>query len=347
LPPRHAEENMQKLSSLLITAVISVSIITLTHESLAETSAAPSKMGTRLITLGTSAGPIPRAHRAQSSNLLTVNGVHYIVDAGDGVARRLAKARIDIRDLGTVFLTHHHDDHTAGLGWLMSAWDQNRTKPINVYGPPETEALVRAAVQYFNISAEIRIADGGVSVPISQVFVGHDVGTGVIYQDANIKVTAAGNTHFAFHKGPAAGKFKSYSYRFETPDSVIVFMGDSGPSDAVTELAKGADLLVTQTSSFEERMKMMIENGRWQAMTPAEQERIRQQATRNITLEQIGEMATRANVKTVVLSHLSARADGSDDYAPWASEVKKHFSGEVFVAKDLMEFQPVQKKKEN
>ena len=39
-----------------------------------------------------------------------------------------------------------------------------------------------------------------------------------------------------------------------------------------------------------------------------------------------------------VLSHLSARADGSDDYTLWAAEVKKYFSGRVLVAKDLMEF---------
>ena len=55
---------------------------------------------TRLITLGTSGGPPPRAHRAQSSNLLTVNGTHYVVDAGDGVARRLAKAGITFERSG-------------------------------------------------------------------------------------------------------------------------------------------------------------------------------------------------------------------------------------------------------
>ena len=48
-------------------------------------------------------------------------------------------------------------------------------------------------------------------------------------------------------------------------------------------------------------------------------------------------MATRASVKTVVLSHLTQRV-GTDDYAPWAEEVKRQFSGEVLVAKDLMEF---------
>jgi ribonuclease BN (tRNA processing enzyme) len=293
---------------------------------------------TRLITLGTSGGPPPRAHRAQSSHLLTVNGTHYVVDAGDGVARRIAKAGVNVREIGTVFITHHHDDHTAGLGTLLSvAWDQNRTKPINVYGPPRTEALVKAAVQYYTVSAEIRIADGGRSIPIAEVFFGHDVGTGVIYEDVNIKVIAVQNSHFAFHEGPAAGKHMSYAYRFETPDRVIVFTGDTGASDAVTALANDADLLVTETSSCQSRMQEMADDGRWQAMSPAEQAGITRQMTQgHMTLDEIGKMAASAKVKTVVLSHLTHKRDG--DYAPWAEEVKKHFSGQVIFAKDLMEF---------
>jgi ribonuclease BN (tRNA processing enzyme) len=295
-----------------------------------------SKADTRLITLGTGGGPVPRAHQAQSSNLLTVNGVHYLIDAGDGVARRLAKARIDLREIGTIFVTHHHDDHTGGLGLLMSAvWDQGRTKPINVYGPSPTRAFVKAVVQLFSISAEIRIADGGLSVPIEQVLFGHDVGTGMIYQDANIKVTAVENSHYQFHTGINAGKYKSYGYRIEAPDRVIVFTGDTGPSDAVTELAKGADLLVTTTSSFKDRMQTLTESGRWQAMTAAEQAGILAQEKRNISLEDIGKMATRANAKTVVLSHSNMRGNNNES---WAAEVKEHFSGRVIVAKDLMEF---------
>ena len=297
------------------------------------------KLPSRLITLGTAAGPSLRPDRAQSSNLLTVNGTHYVVDAGDGVARRIAQAGVDVREIGTIFITHHHDDHTAGLGTLMSlAWDRQRTKPIHVYGPPRTEELVKAAVQYFAISAEIRIADGGRTIPIAELFFGHDVGTGVLYQDENIKVTAVENSHFAFHKGPAAGKHKSYSYRFVTPGRVIVFTGDTGPSDAVTELAIGADLLVTETSSCEDRKQMMINDGRWQAMTCAEQEGIMRQATQgHMSLDDIATMAKRGDVKTVVLSHLTQRF-GADDYTPWAEEVKQYFSGQVLVANDLMEF---------
>ena len=84
------EGSTQKQSSLLLTTLIGIGIgiVALAHASMAQTSAAPAKAGTRLITLGTAAGASPRAHRAQSSNLLIVNGALYVIDAGDSVARR-------------------------------------------------------------------------------------------------------------------------------------------------------------------------------------------------------------------------------------------------------------------
>jgi ribonuclease BN (tRNA processing enzyme) len=332
---------MKQLSSLLFASIIAVNFVALTNAGIAQTSETSSpKTGTRLVTLGTQSGPTPRAHRAQSSNLLIVNGVFYLVDAGDGVARRLATDGINIRDIGTIFITHHHDDHTAGLGTLMSvAWNNQRTKAMNVYGPPRTEDLVKAVLRYLSFSAEIRLADGdgGRTVPIDQIVYGHDVGTGVIYQDANVKVTAVENSHFAFHRGPAAGKYKSYSYRFEMPDRVIVFTGDTGASDAVSELAKGADLLVTETVSVQDRIQLMINDGRWQSMTQDDQAGFMRQATQgHMTPEIIGKMATRANVKTVLLTHLTLKLD--NDYTPVVNEVKSYFSGQVLVAKDLMEF---------
>jgi len=306
----------------------------------AQTGLTPPKAVTRLITLGTAGGPNPRPGRAQFSNLLTVNGVHYVIDAGDGVARRLAKAGINARDIDIIFITHGHDDHTAGLATLMSvAWDQNRTTPINVYGPPGTGELVKAAMQYLNQNAEIRISDGGRTVPVDKVFFGHDAGVGMLYQDANIKVTAVENTHYNFPRSsPAYGKYKSYAYRFETPDRVVVFTGDTGPSDSVTELARGADILVSEVTSVEDAKEGQIKTGRWQAMTAAEQANfIRHMIEEHLTPEQIGIMATRAGVKTVILSHLTLRPAG-DDYTSWGDEVKKHFEGQVLIAKDLMEF---------
>jgi ribonuclease BN (tRNA processing enzyme) len=222
---------------------------------------------------------------------------------------------------------------------LSAEWTALRTAPIHVYGPPGTEALIKATIGYFGLDAEIRISDGSRTVPLDKVFFGHDVGTGVVYQDANIKVTAVENTHFHHHPGsPAYGRHKSYSYRFETPDRVIVFTGDTGPSDAVAALAKDADILVTEVVSVDDVKEFAVRQGRWQAMTAREQtEYIRHMEEEHLTPQQIGAMAARAGVKTVILSHLTPRP-GSDDYTPWADAVRQQFSGKVLVAKDLMEF---------
>ncbi len=56
---------------------------------------------TPVITLGTVAGPPPRPNRAQSSNLLIVDGRRYVIDAGDGVTRRITQAGFNVRDVGT------------------------------------------------------------------------------------------------------------------------------------------------------------------------------------------------------------------------------------------------------
>jgi ribonuclease BN (tRNA processing enzyme) len=118
---------------------------------------------------------------------------------------------------------------------------------------------------------------------------------------------------------------------------VIVFTGDTGPSEALVGLAKGADLLVSEANSIEQRMQDLIRSGQWQVMTPEEQVRIKgQMAEGHLSTEDVGKMAARAGVKTVVLTHLTWKAD--DDYSTWADEVKKHFSGPVLIAKDLKEF---------
>ena len=111
---------------------------------------AATRAGTRLITLGTRVGPDPVAHQAQSSNLLIVNGALYLIDAGDGTLRRLAKAGIKFNEIGVIFITHPHSDHIAGLGPLMAIERHDgRTDPINVYGPHGVETIVAGIIQYF------------------------------------------------------------------------------------------------------------------------------------------------------------------------------------------------------
>src|SRR5262249_21713301 len=104
--------------------------------------------GTQLITLGTAGGPLPRGDRAQSSNLLVVNGALYLIDAGGSVTSRVVQSGHDFRKIGKIFITHPHSDHTAGLATLMvSQWEYQRAEPTDIYGGG-VEALVKGALVY-------------------------------------------------------------------------------------------------------------------------------------------------------------------------------------------------------
>jgi ribonuclease BN (tRNA processing enzyme) len=265
-----------------------------------------------------------------------------VIDAGDGVTRRLTRLGTNFRNIANIFITHPHSDHTSGLGALMTVvYDARRTDLVNIYGPPGTAASVQGLLQFLTVSSEIRISDGNLSVPASKVFSGHDTGVGMIFQDENVKVTAVENSHFHFPPGsPGYGKYKSYSYRFDAADRSVVFTGDTGPSDAVAELAKGADLLISEvTVSPDEYRERQISLGRWQLMTPEQQANfMRHQREEHLFPDELGKLAARAGVKTVVLTHITATGNPNDDYLRLAEEVKKHFSGQVLIAKDLMEF---------
>ena len=309
------------------------------HGAAAQAGATPAALSTRLITLGTRGGPLPTRDRAQSSNLLVVNGALYLIDAGDGATRRIVQSGNDFRKVGKIFITHPHSDHTAGLATLMaSQWEFQRAEPTDIYGGG-VEALVKGALAYLTPNAEIRWAEGK-QRPMEATFHGHDVAAGVIFKDANITVTAAENTHFHFEPGtPPYGKYKSFSYRVETPGRVFLFTGDTGPSDAVEALAKGADVLVTEVTSVDDGIDLFRRTGAWQAKTADEQTGwVRHMKEEHMSPKQVGELAAKAGVKTIVMTHLGPSVRPDDDYQRYVDEAKTAFSGQIVVAKDLMEF---------
>jgi ribonuclease BN (tRNA processing enzyme) len=59
----------------------------------------------------------------------------------------------------------------------------------------------------------------------------------------------------------------------------------------------------------------------------------------HLSTDDVGKLAAAAHVKAVVLMHLTSLPEG-DDYSSWAEQVKKHYGGQVTIAKDLMSFTP-------
>jgi ribonuclease BN (tRNA processing enzyme) len=296
-------------------------------------------VGTRVVTLGTAGGPLPRKDRAQSSNLLQVDGALYLIDAGDGVTRRIVQAGYEFGQIGKVFITHLHGDHTAGLASLLvSRWEFQPRDPVDVYGSGVDE-LVQGAIAFLTPNAEIRWAQGK-RVPMSQTFRSHEVVPGVVYQDDKVKVIAVENSHFHFPPGSRPdGKYRSYSYRFETPDRVVVFTGDTGPSDALTELVKNADVLVTEVMMASDVIELFKRDGLWQVRTPEEQQGfVHMMEGEHITPRGVGEMAAKAGVKSIVMTHLGPTIDPKDSYQRYIDGAREFYAGPITIAKDLMQF---------
>jgi len=313
-------------------------------QAVADVPVARTAPSTRLVLLGTGAGPIPRKDRSQPANLLVVGGRPYLVDAGNGVARQLAHAGFVPSDVRTVFITHHHIDHNADMGALMSfAWIEDNKRndksvaPMRFYGPASTSTLVQAAEGFLAVSE--RIFRAGVPMaPVTGRFEGHDVtGPGVVFRDDRIVVTAVENSHYmGANANATTSADKSYSYRFDTPGRSIVFCGDTGPSESLTTLANNADVLVCEVNDLEASMKEIASTTR---LPPLVLKAVRMHMERqHITPEQIGQLAQKANVKSVVLTHYAPGLDGETDLSKYTDGVRKYFSGVVIAGRDLLEF---------
>jgi ribonuclease BN (tRNA processing enzyme) len=291
----------------------------------------------RLILLGTQGGPVSRGNRAQPANLLIVRETPYLIDAGNGVARQLALAHVPLSHIRQIFITHNHDDHNADWGTLMGlAWSTGNTEPITVHGPHGTESMLKGFLQYFAPNVAARYVEGGRNVAPEQTMQAQDISApGLVYQDANIRVTAVENCHYHLPAGsPGYGGQASFAYRFQTPDRVIVFSGDTGPcGDVLAEFAKGADILVHEVIDLPafERLLPADSPAQWRVGL------MKHMRTEHSTPEQVGETASRAGVRMVVLSHVIPGL-ATDSDAAYTDGVKAHYSGTVILAQDLMEF---------
>src|SRR5262249_14570850 len=109
--------------------------------------AAPAAAEAYWVTLGTAGGPPVHASQAQIANALVVGDAVYLFDVGNGVLRQMDAAKLPVRTLRAVFLTHHHFDHNADLGPVMMSWwlfGSGHVLPI--LGPPGTGTLVNGLV---------------------------------------------------------------------------------------------------------------------------------------------------------------------------------------------------------
>jgi ribonuclease BN (tRNA processing enzyme) len=273
--------------------------------------------GVKLQVLG-SGGPELSDGRASSSYIVWHQGkARILVDAGPGSSVLFDKAQADFADLEAILLTHLHVDHSADIpAYIKGAYFSSRNRPLVVYGPdknrfmPSTSQYLdrlfgaQGAFPYLsNFLAGNRGADfklSAIDVPLVRDEIYHyeltdDVNIGAVFT----------------HHGPVA----SVAWQVDIAECRITFSGDmSNQYDVLADFAKGSDVLV---------------------MNHAVPESARGVA-RNLHMPPsvIGEVAGKAKVKTVVLSHFMRRTMGQVENA--VAIIEKQFNGDIEIAVDQL-----------
>ena len=293
--------------------------------------------------LGTAAG-IPTPGRNHPAIYFRYHGREEWVglfDCGEGTQRQIFKAKENFMRISDIFISHWHADHFAGLlGLLFTMNMEKRVKPLRIYGP-EAERWVD------NI---VNLGYAHLTYPVKKINVEHE-GTEIetILDTEEFTIQATPVKHgvpavgYAFvekprikldkdilkkkglpPKGPIYKDVKENGYVVfkgkkiplseisrEEPGKKIVYSGDTLPTKTIVKLAENANLLIHDSTFFEDDFE-----------------------SKHSTVDEVLEIAEKANVKQLLLTHISRRYQNIQEL-----EDKIKGKKNVTIAKDMMKIE--------
>jgi ribonuclease Z len=298
-----------------------------------------------ILFLGTSASA-PSAKRGLSGQIVSHNEYRFLVDCGEGTQRQILQSGIGFKRLTRILLTHGHLDHILGLGGLLSTflrWEA--IDELEVFGGRSTLDRVN------DLLYGVVLRGNQPPMPLHL----REIKAGTFFESDDFTVTAFPVTHrgpdclgFAFETksrrpflaekadelgvpfGPerrdlVAGESVTLpDGRRINPDEVLgplnkgtkfILVGDAGRTDDLLEVCKDADGLVIESTYLDAEADMAKQFS-------------------HLTARQAAELAVKAGVKKLILTHLSRRYREKDVLA----EAQSIFPDAV-VARDFDNFQ--------
>ena len=294
----------------------------------------------KLVFLGTS-GAMPTVDRALTCICLVKDNEILMFDAGEGAQISYLKSGVPWNKKMKIFVTHLHGDHCIGiLGLLQTMNLQNRTEPIEIFGPDGIDEF---------LAANIKILNFGLSFPVLI----SRISTGLIVDEKDYSVFANDANHgipafsFRFDEKDRPGEFfpeKAKALEIpegklwhelqmgnsielngnqiqslqvtgdKRPGRKIGVSGDTRPTDDLVEFFKNCDYLSFDSTFADElRDKAMEAN--------------------HSTSKEAAELAEKANVSTLILTHFSARYHDESVLLEEAQQIHEN----TIAAKDLLE----------
>lgn len=293
--------------------------------------------------LGTSAAR-PTVERNVSSIAVVREGETLLFDCGEGTQRQMMRYGVSFA-LRDIFFTHFHGDHLLGvIGLVRTLALQGREEPLRLWGPKGAERLLRRAVELgvervgFPVDIQTvqpgeAIARAGYAiVPYAAEHQGQALGYALVEEERRGRFNPDLARELGIPEGPLWGQLhrgravtlddgrvieSSVLVGPTRPGRKVVLTGDTRPSDATVEIARGADLLVHEA-------------------TFGDEEAVRAAETGHSTAREAASVALRAGVRELALTHFSARY--SRDASELLREAKQVFPA-VVCARDGMEIE--------
>ena len=260
----------------------------------------------------------PTLQHNPTSQVLNVRDKLYMIDCGEGTQKEFRKYKFGFNRLTRIFISHLHGDHCFGLMGLISTLGLlGRTRDLYIHAPKDLEMLLRPQLDYFSRESPFKVVIEEFSTKESRL-IHEDRSVAVYTIPLSHRVPCAGflfkektkDAHLIaemleFHQVPMfeRGRIKQGA-DFVKPDGTII------PNKMLTKPASPPrSYAYCSDTSYSERVVPLIEGVDllYHEATFAEKDIDRAGKTGHSTARQAALIASKANVKKLMIGHFSSR----------------------------------------
>jgi ribonuclease Z len=296
----------------------------------------------KLVFLGTSAAQ-PTPERGLTCICLEREGEILMFDAGEGAQISYLKSGLGWNKKMKIFVTHLHGDHCIGiLGLLQTMTLQNRTQPVEIYGPDGIEEF---------IASNIKVLNFGLSFPVMITSIREET----IVDEKSYIIRACEADHsitsysYIFEEKDRPGKFfPEKAKKIGVPEGELWHKLQLGkevqvgnrivkPSEVLGEKRSGKKIGISGDTRPTKKLEEFFRDCDYLSFDSTFLSELQEKAveTHHSTAKEAALLAKNANVSNLILTHFSARYN---DESVLLEEAKKIHSS-VIAARDLLEIE--------
>jgi len=280
----------------------------------------------------------PTKERNHSSFLLRFNEENILFDCGEGTQRQLRLAGLKPAKITILLISHWHGDHVFGIPGLLSSMGADQfAKKLHIYGPKGSKKYLENMLKGFAakdiIEYEVKEVEKGIifenkEYKLEAQPLKHSadcVGFSFIEKD-RLRINPSKAEKLGLKEGPEMGelqqgqdivhrgkKIKSSDVTYLVKGKKISYIADTSPCDGANELAKEADLLISEGTHLSDICE-------------------KTEKYMHLTVKDAALIASQNNAKKLIITHISPRYKS---IAEITEEARQYFDNTI-IAEDFM-----------